>query len=65
MAIEIEAENKSDLENLFKFFEVSECFSESTPEIMRKLQNIQIKVWRCTVSCDVYCGEIRNKDKSY
>lgn len=36
--IEIEAENKSDLENLFKLFEVSERFSESTSEIMRKLQ---------------------------
>mgnify|MGYP006955681738 CR=1 FL=1 len=36
--IEIEAENKNDLENLFKFFEVSEHFSEPTSEIMRKLQ---------------------------
>jgi adenylate cyclase class IV len=35
--LEIEAENKSDLENLFKLFEVGERFSESTPEIMRKL----------------------------
>lgn len=38
--VEIESENKSDLENLFKLFEVSERFSESTPEIMRKFQNI-------------------------
>jgi adenylate cyclase class IV len=36
--IEVEADNKSDLENLFKCFEVNERFSESTPEIMRKLQ---------------------------
>lgn len=36
--MEIEADNKSDLENLFKFFDISERFSESTPEIMRKLQ---------------------------
>ena len=36
--IEIEAENKSDLENLLKFFDIGELFSESTPEIMRKLQ---------------------------
>ncbi len=35
--IEIEADNKSDLENLFKLFEVSERFSESVPELMRKL----------------------------
>ena len=35
--IEIEADNKSDLEDLFKLFEVRERFSESTPEIMRKL----------------------------
>lgn len=35
--LEIEAENKDDLENLFKLFEVSERFSESTPEVMRKL----------------------------
>jgi len=35
--IEIEADNKSDLEDLFKLFEVTERFSESTPEIMRKL----------------------------
>jgi adenylate cyclase class IV len=35
--IEIEADNKSDLENLFKLFEVEKRFSESTPEIMRKL----------------------------
>lgn len=31
--MEIEADNKSDLENLFKLFEVSERFSESAPEI--------------------------------
>lgn len=36
--IEIEAENKDDLENLLKSFDISEIFSESTPEIMRKLQ---------------------------
>lgn len=36
--LEIEAENKNDLENLFKFFEVIELFSEPTSEIMRKLQ---------------------------
>lgn len=36
--IEIEVENKDDLENLLKFFDISELFSESTPEIMRKLQ---------------------------
>lgn len=35
--IEIEADNTNDLEELFKFFEVTERFSESTPEIMRKL----------------------------
>lgn len=35
--MEIEADNKSDLEDLFKLFEVEERFSESTPEIMRKL----------------------------
>jgi hypothetical protein len=35
--MEIEADNKSDLEELFKLFEVEERFSESTPEIMRKL----------------------------
>lgn len=35
--LEIEAENKDDLENLFKLFAVRERFSESTPEIMRKL----------------------------
>lgn len=35
--IEIESDNKSDLENLFKFFEVSEYFYEPVPEIMRKL----------------------------
>lgn len=35
--IEVEAENKNDLENLFKLFEVTERFSESTPLIMRKL----------------------------
>ncbi len=35
--IEIEADNKSDLEDLFKLFEVTERFSETTPEIMRKL----------------------------
>ena len=36
--IEIEVENKDDLESLLKFFNISELFSESTPEIMRKLQ---------------------------
>lgn len=36
--IEIESDNKNDLENLFKFFDISELFSKSTPEIMRKLQ---------------------------
>jgi adenylate cyclase class IV len=36
-SLEIEAENKNDLENLFRLFEVSERFSESTPEIMKKL----------------------------
>lgn len=36
-SIEIEDDNKSDLENLFRFFEVSEYFYESTQEIMRKL----------------------------
>jgi hypothetical protein len=35
--MEIEADNKSDLEDLFKLFEIEERFSESTPEIMRKL----------------------------
>ena len=35
--IEIEAESKRDLENLLKLFETTECFSEPTPEIMRKL----------------------------
>lgn len=35
--IEIESDNKDDIENLFKFFDVIELFSESTPEIMRKL----------------------------
>ena len=35
--IEIEAENKRDLENLLKSFKTIECFSESTSEIMRKL----------------------------
>jgi adenylate cyclase class IV len=35
--IEIESDSKNDLENLFKLFEVTECFYESTPEIMRKL----------------------------
>ena len=35
--IEIEAENKRDLENLLKSFETIECFKESTSEIMRKL----------------------------
>jgi adenylate cyclase class IV len=35
--IEIESENKDDLENLFKLFDVRERFVESTPEIMRKL----------------------------
>ena len=35
--IEIEAESKRDLENLLKFFGTTECFSEPTPEIMRKL----------------------------
>lgn len=40
--MEIEADNKSDLENLFKLFDVSERFSESTPEIMRKLQKHSI-----------------------
>lgn len=35
--IEIEADNTDDLENLFKLFDVTERFSESTPEIMRKL----------------------------
>ena len=35
--IEIEAENKRDLENLLKSFEIIECFPESTSEIMRKL----------------------------
>jgi len=35
--IEIEAENKSDVETLFKFFEVREYFYEPVPEIMRKL----------------------------
>lgn len=35
--MEIEADNKSDLENLFKLFEVGEYFSEPVPEIMRKL----------------------------
>lgn len=35
--IEIEADNKNDLEYLFKLFDVSERFSESVPEIMRKL----------------------------
>ncbi len=35
--IEIEAENKIDLENLLKFFETTECFTQSTSEIMMKL----------------------------
>lgn len=35
--IEIEAENKDDLENLLKQFEVDQLFSESVSEIMRKL----------------------------
>lgn len=35
--IEIESDNKNDLENLFKLFDISELFSESTSEIMRKL----------------------------
>lgn len=35
--IEIESDNKDDLENLLKSFDATECFSESTPEIMRKL----------------------------
>lgn len=36
--IEIESDNKNDLENLFKFFDVIELFSVSTSEIMRRLQ---------------------------
>ena len=36
--IEIESESKRDLENLLKSFETTECFSESTSEIMMKLQ---------------------------
>jgi len=35
--IEIEADNKENLEELFQLFDVTERFSESTPEIMRKL----------------------------
>ncbi len=35
--IEIEAENKDEVENLFKSFEVIEYLSEPVPEIMRKL----------------------------
>ena len=40
--IEIEADNKIDLENLLKSFETIECFSESTSEIIKKLQNIDM-----------------------
>lgn len=35
--LEIESDNKNDIENLFKFFNVSELFTESVAEIMRKL----------------------------
>lgn len=35
--LEIESDNKNDIENLFKFFDVSELFTESVAEIMRKL----------------------------
>jgi hypothetical protein len=35
--MEIEGESKSDVDKLFKFFDVSEYFSEPVPEIMRKL----------------------------
>jgi len=35
--IEIESENKTDLESLFKHFDIIECFSESVSEVMRKL----------------------------
>lgn len=35
--IEIESENKKELENLFKHFETIECFSEPVSEVMRKL----------------------------
>lgn len=35
--IEIEADNKENLEELFQLFDISERFSESTPEIMRRL----------------------------
>ncbi len=35
--IEIESDNKDDLENLLKIFDVSDIFSEPTSEIMRKL----------------------------
>lgn len=36
--IEIESDNKDDIENLLKFFDVIELFSVSTPEIMMRLQ---------------------------
>lgn len=35
--IEIESENKTDLESLFKLFETTECFSEPVSEVIRKL----------------------------
>jgi adenylate cyclase class IV len=35
--MEIESDNKKDLENLFKHFEITECFSEPVSEVMRKL----------------------------
>lgn len=35
--IEIESENKKELENLFKHLETIECFSEPVSEVMRKL----------------------------
>lgn len=39
-SIEIESDNKEDIENLLKSFDVTECFSEPTSEIMRKLFDI-------------------------
>jgi len=35
--IEIESDNKKDLESLFKLFETAECFSETVSEVVRKL----------------------------
>lgn len=42
--IEIEAENKDDIKNLLKHFNVTECFYEPTSEIMRKLLGKSI-IW--------------------